>query len=249
MSGQETALLVFDTETTGLCKGQDQVIELAVQAGLTPSAPRHTWRFRPSVPIDPEAQKVHGISAEDLAGERPFSFYAARLHRMFTRADVLIGYNVGFDLDMVQAEFERAGLPAVDLREKRIVDAYRLWASMEPRKLQDAHRRFVGAEFDGAHQAQADVAATAAVLRGMIGAFGLQEADWATLAERCGPIAKPRHIEHRDGIPVLAFGKHAGRSLSEIAAGPDRGYLDWMLKGDFPENVKHVCRTALQQAA
>lgn len=249
MTRQETALLVFDVETTGLRKDRDQVIELAVQAGLVPSAPRHTWRFRPSVPIDPEAQKVHGISAEDLAGERPFSAYAARLHRMFTRADVLIGYNVGFDLDMMQAEFERAGLPAVDLQDKRIVDAYRLWQKMEPRKLQDAHRRFVGAEYDGAHQAQADVTATAAVLAGMLGAFGLAEADWAALAERCGPIGRSRYIEDRQGIPVLTFGKHAGRPLHEIAIGPDRGYLDWMLKGDFPENVKEICRAVLQRAA
>ena len=249
MSGQETALLVFDVETTGLRQGHDQVIELAAQAGLSPGAPRHTWRFRPSVSIDPAAQAVHGISLEDLAGERPFSAYAARLHRMFTRADVLIGYNVAFDLEMIQAEFARAGLPVLDLEDKRVVDAYRLWQKMEPRKLQDAHRRFVGAEYDGAHQAQADVAATAAVLSGMIGAFGLVDADWSTLAERCGPVAKPRHIEHRDGIPVLAFGKHAGRPLSEVAAGPDRGYLDWIVRGDFPESVKQVCRAALQRAA
>src|SRR5438105_10979342 len=97
---QDTRLLVFDTETTGLRRDHDQVIELAVQAGLTAAAPRHTWRFKPSVPIDPEAQKVHGISMDALVAERPFLAYAPRLHRMFTAAEVLIGYNVAFDLDM-----------------------------------------------------------------------------------------------------------------------------------------------------
>ena len=59
-------------------------------------------------PIDP-AERIHGITGAELAAERPFSVYAAQLHEMFSGAEVLIGYNVGFDLDMLQAEFGRAG--------------------------------------------------------------------------------------------------------------------------------------------
>jgi hypothetical protein len=78
----------------------------------------------------------------------------------------------------------------------------------------------------------------------MLTAFGLQGAGWSELAELCGPVGRS-HIEHRDGVPVLAFGKHAGRPLHEIAAGPERGYLDWILRGDFPEGVKRLCRVAI----
>lgn len=83
----------------------------------------HTWRFRPSVPVDPAAERIHGITAAELEGERPFA--------------------------------------------------------------EHAHRRFVGRDFAGAHCAQADVAATAAVLAGMIAAFDLGEADWPALARLC----------------------------------------------------------------
>ena len=177
-------ILVFDVETTGLQKDRDQIIELALQAGLDDDAPRRCWRFCPSVAMDPASQAVHGISAADLAAEPPFAACAAELHALFSNAQVLIGYNVGFDLDMLQAEFERAGLPSLDVADKLVVDPCALWRRMEPRGLQQAHRRFVGTTFDGAHRAQADVTATAAVLCGMLAAFGLQ-AEWHSLAELC----------------------------------------------------------------
>ena len=181
MSG---AVLVFDVETTGLQKDRDQIIELAVQEGLEPDAPRRCWRFRPAVPIDPASQAIHGIGAAELAKEVPFGDHAAELHERFTAAQVLIGYNVAFDLDMLQAEFARAGLSPLALDDKLIVDPYTLWRKMEPRGLQQAHRRFVGTALEGAHRALADVAATAAVLGGMITAFNLQ-AEWPALAALC----------------------------------------------------------------
>lgn len=179
------SILVFDAETTGLRRDHDQIIELAVQVGIGRAAQLHTWRFRPSVPVDPAAERIHGITAAELERERPFAEHAARLHHMFSQAPVWAGYNVGFDLDMLQAEFQRAGLPPLATEGKAIVDAYRLWQAMEPRGLQHAHRRFVGRDFAGAHCAQADVAATAAVLAGMIAAFDLGEADWPALARLC----------------------------------------------------------------
>ena len=104
-------VLVFDVETTGLQKDRDQIIELAVQVGLSPDAPRRCWRFCPTVPMDPDSERVHGIGAADLAAEPPFAACAAELHALFGEARVLIGYNVSFDLDMLQAEFARGGPP------------------------------------------------------------------------------------------------------------------------------------------
>ena len=188
MRGVDASLLVFDVETTGLRRDHDQVIELAVQAGLDADAPRQTWRFRPEVPIDPAAQRVHGITLTELAGEQPFVACAAPLHRLFSRAEVLIGYNVGFDIDMLQAEFWQARLGSLEVGRKHVIDAYRLWQRMEPRGLQQAHQRFVGTGFEKAHRAQADVAATAAVLAGMLAAFGLETAEWSAIAALCAPI-------------------------------------------------------------
>lgn len=253
MSSVETArrLVIFDVETTGTDKRRDQVIELCVQFGVEADAEHVTWRIRPDVEIHPGAQAVHGISMADLEGCPRFPEVAQAIRAVFTDAEVLVGYNLAFDIDMLQAEFERAGLPGLELKEKQIVDPFRLWQQCEPRSLQDAHRRFVGAEFAAAHSATADVAATGRVLRGMIASFGLVE-DWSHIAQVCEPerpswIGPSRHIRWgEDGQPVLAFGKYAGTPLHRLAHGPDANYLQWVMDKDFPPHVREVCRRSLE---
>src|SRR5690606_27708698 len=91
-------VLVFDVETTGTDKRRDQVIELCVQFGIEPDARSQTWRIRPDVAISPGAQAVHGISAEDLVGCPRFPEVADAVRAIFDEADVLVGYNLAFDI-------------------------------------------------------------------------------------------------------------------------------------------------------
>mgnify|MGYP001245500997 CR=1 FL=1 len=251
MSNQNLSILVFDVETTGTKKDYDQIIELSVQQGLGDDEPRKTWRFKPSVPISPGAQQVHGISMDDLADCEPFSKVAEKIHRGFAKADVIVGYNVNFDLEMLQAEFQRAGLLSIDLTKKLIVDPLRLWQEMEPRSLGDAHRRFVGIEFEDAHSAEADIAATARVLNGMLTDFNLKDRSLEELADLCEPerrnwIGPSRHFQWKEGVPIIGFGKHAGTPLHELIDGPEAGYLEWMMSKDFPEHVTRICAHALR---
>lgn len=178
--------MIFDVETTGTDRIRDQVIELGVQFGLDGGGPGESrvWRIRPSCPIDPGAQAVHGISMEDLEGCPPFAQVAREIRDVIDGARVLIGYNLAFDIEMLQAELERAGLSPVELAGKQLVDPLRLWQRCEPRSLQAAHRRFVGQEFAAAHSASADAAATGRVLRGMLAHFNLA-ADWTAIARVC----------------------------------------------------------------
>lgn len=244
-------IIVFDVETTGTDRRRDQVIELCIQFGLAHRAPARTWRIKPTIPIGPGAQAVHGISIEDLAGCPGFGFYADRVRYIFSRANVLVGYNLAFDIDMLQAEYERLGQPLLDLSDKRVIDPFRLWQQCEPRSLQDAHRRFVGDTFDAAHSAAADVAATGRVLSGMIDGFGLPR-DWSDLSEICWPdrarwIGPTRHVQWAEGgIPVIGFGRHGGTPLTALADGPEQDYLRWIVAKDFPAHVRQICNKALQ---
>src|SRR5215207_3055129 len=103
---QGQRVLVSDVETTGTDRRRDQVIELCVQDGLDGAASSRIWRFKPSVPINPGAQAVHGISMEDLAGCPSFGACAEEIVEVFTAAEVVIGYNLAFDIDMLQSEYE-----------------------------------------------------------------------------------------------------------------------------------------------
>ena len=79
MSKDDHTLTVFDVETTGTRKDQDQIIEPSAQQGLGTDTPRKTWRIKPSVPISPGAQRVHGISMDDLKDCEPCSIVLRHL--------------------------------------------------------------------------------------------------------------------------------------------------------------------------
>jgi DNA polymerase-3 subunit epsilon len=246
-------IIVFDVETTGTDRRRDQILELCIQFGLAHRAPSRTWRIKPTIPIGPGAQAVHGISIEDLAGCPGFGFYADRVRYIFSRAQVLVGYNLAFDIGMLQAEYERLGLPLLDLADKKVIDPFRLWQQCEPRSLQDAHKRFVGERFDAAHSASADVAATGRVLTGMIDGFGLS-ADWDQLADVCWPdraqwIGPTRHVQWDNrGVPVIGFGRHDGTPLTALGGGPEQDYLRWIMAKDFPAHVRQICGKAMELA-
>jgi len=250
----EPRIIVFDCETTGIDFQRDQVIELCVQHGLGESATSRTWRIRPSVAIAPAAQAVHGIAMEELAGCPKFGEYADEIIQVFAQADVIVGYNISFDIEMLQAEYARIERPPLDLTTKKLVDAFRLWQQCEPRSLQHAHRRFVGDEFASAHSASADVAATARVLTGMLEHFKLADQDWQQIASVCDPlpgraswVGPSRHLRWEGEAIVVGFGKYSGVALHQIAAGPDRSFLEWAMQKDFPSHVVEIFKSALER--
>jgi DNA polymerase III subunit epsilon len=244
-------IIVLDVESTGKDRSTDQIIELCLQHGVTADALSQTWRILPTVAIHPEATAVHGIKAEDLVGCHPFVTVALEFRPLLEAADVIVGYNIAFDLDMLQAEFSRAKTPPLDLAGKRIVDVLRLWHHVEPRTLVAAHEKFCGQAFDGAHQAGADVAATARVLGAMLETFGLADKSWPEIATISDPFASRQawigpspHIQWDDsGTVVFGFGKHRGCQVDQV----DAGFLRWVIGKDFPPHVKDVCRVVLER--
>jgi DNA polymerase-3 subunit epsilon len=191
---------------------------------------------------------------EDLAACPMFGEVADDIAAAFARADVLVGYNLAFDIEMIQAEMGRLGRPLLDLAGKKIVDPLRLWQHCEPRSLQHAHVRFVGNGFTAAHSASADVAATGRVLSGMLQHFKLHEQGWDEIAAVCDPqpnkwaswVGPSRHLRWEGEVVVIGFGKHSGTPLHELAAGPDRSFLRWVVERDFPPHVADVCRAAME---
>jgi DNA polymerase III subunit epsilon len=244
-------VVVLDVESTGKERATDQIIELCVRLGFGPDAEYRTWRIRPEVPIHPEATGVHGITMEDVAGCRPFAEVSVEFLPLIAGASVIIGYNVAFDLDMLQAELSRAKIPPLDFSGKKVVDVLRLWHHVEPRTLVAAHAKFCGSELVDAHQAEADVAATARVLTAMLGTFGLADKPWSEIAAISDPFARrttwlgPSHHVQWDesGAVVFGFGKYKGQQVGHA----DRGFLRWVLAKDFPPHVKKICEVAMER--
>jgi len=246
-----TKIVVLDVESTGKERGTDQIIELCLQLGIGANSESRTWRIRPSIAIHPEATGVHGITAADLVSCALFADTAPEFMPLIVEADVVVGYNVSFDIDMLQAELVRGQIPPLDLAGKQVVDVLRLWHRVEPRTLVAAHQKFCGEALVDAHQASADVAATARVLEAMLKTFGLTDKSWPEIAGMSDPflgraawVGPSPHVQWDDsGAVVFGFGKHKGHRIDQV----DAGFLRWVLGKDFPPHVKDVCRVALER--
>lgn len=244
----DTTVIILDVETTGVDTLNDQVIELAVQFGFGEDdrpGPCEVMRFKPTIPIPVEATAIHGIRDEDVAEASAFGAGATYVERIIEAATVIVGYNVEFDLKMIDAELRRVKR-RLDLRGKLIVDPMQLWRVCEPRTLQGAHARFVGSTFENAHSAGADVAATGRVLLGMLEHFGHAGKFWDEIALVAAPdrptwLGFTNHFVWKDDRVVLNFGKHVG---TDARAGAVKGYLTWMQKQDFPVHVLEIARAA-----
>ena len=108
-------LLFFDIESTGLNIASDSIIELCFVKILPGGSQQvKTWRVKPwdyvndcQREINPSAQAVHGISAEDLMDKPTFYEISEEVAQWLTGSD-LAGFNSAkFDLPMLAEEIER----------------------------------------------------------------------------------------------------------------------------------------------
>jgi len=124
--------IIFDTETTGLDPKEDRVIEIgAIElVNRFPTGKTFHHYIHPGDrPIHPDAQAVHGISLEALAGKPAFSGIAGDFVA-FIEGAKLIAHNANFDIAFINAEFARLSLPAVEAG--RVVDSLALARRKHP---------------------------------------------------------------------------------------------------------------------
>lgn len=111
------AVLIIDSETTGLSRWADDVLELSIINGAGRTV--HTSRYGSWLKKWPEAQEVHGIRPEDVEGLPTFEEDAAKISGLLRRARVLAGYNVWFDLGfMAAAGIRFPDVPTCDVMEE-----------------------------------------------------------------------------------------------------------------------------------
>jgi len=123
-AGQRSVL--FDTETTGLDPlNGDRVIEVAALELINelPTGRHFHALIDPQRDIPPDASRIHGLTAVDLAGKPVFADVAGDL-AAFLGDSRLIAHNAPFDFDFLDMEFGRAGLPP--LARDRMIDTLAL---------------------------------------------------------------------------------------------------------------------------
>jgi DNA polymerase-3 subunit epsilon len=250
-------LLFFDIESTGLNIASDSIIELCFVKIFPGGEERvKTWRVKPwdyvadcQRPINPSAQAVHGISAEDLADKPTFYQIVDEVVEWLTGSD-LAGFNSAkFDLPMLAEEIERVRrwkgreLP-VDLHSMKMVDVQNIFHAMEPRTLKAAYMFYCGRDLENAHAAEADTLATYEVLKGQLDRYAGDPRIENNVEKLARFSTKQRTVDYAGRLvlndkdePTVSFGKHKGKTAREVYFS-EPSYFAWIDNGDFTLDTK-----------
>jgi len=105
--------LILDTETTGINPLTERVIEIGVIEMVNRKATGNTLHvyLNPDQPVG-DSVAIHGITDEFLQDKMRFAQIAQDL-RAFLLGGEIIAHNASFDMNFLEAEFRRCGLPAL----------------------------------------------------------------------------------------------------------------------------------------
>ena len=236
-------MVFFDLETTGVNVASDRIVEIS-WLKIQPDGRESKWTqlVNPTIPIDPRAIAIHGITDEDVKDKPTFTEIARTLARDFEGCD-FAGYNSNkFDIPLLAEEFLRAGVD-FDLRKRKFIDVQVIFHKMEQRTLIAAYKFYCQKELENAHSAEADTRATYEILKAQLDHYEHLQNDVDYLSafstqNRSVDLAG-RIIYNDKDIEVFNFGKYKGESVEEVLK-KDPGYFGWILNGDFPLYTKKV---------
>ena len=176
LTGDQPMYLFFDTETTGVPAGADNVHMVQLAWLLTDDTggvrAQADFIVRPDGFVIPdEVAKVHGITqARAMTEGRPLDSVMLPFIAALRFPVRLIGHNINFDLLIIRKEFERLGWED-EIYGKETLCTMRASTDlcMIPRqgggwkfpKLGELYRKLFNCDFENAHNARADIEATA----------------------------------------------------------------------------------------
>jgi DNA polymerase-3 subunit epsilon len=215
--------IYYDTETTGVRVGKDRIVEIAA---YDPVQDRKFCLFtNPECPIPKETSDITHIT-DDMVKDAPKIKEALLAFSEFCSDPdvVLVAHNNdAFDKPFLESEFERAQLPMPKWIFLDTLKWSRKYRFDLPRHGLQVLREVYGIEANQAHRALDDVFVLYQVFSRMIG-----DLSWETILNL---------MDKSPQILRMPFGKHAGKSLSEIP----KDYVIWLSKSgafDKKENAQ-----------
>ncbi len=109
--------VIVDFETTGLNVATDRIVQIAAikMNGLKVEKKKFNHLINPQIPIHQKITDIHKISNQDVVGKPIFPEIQKEFHD-FLENRIIIGFNIGFDLAILQNEMERYQLPKKEYR-------------------------------------------------------------------------------------------------------------------------------------
>jgi DNA polymerase-3 subunit epsilon len=227
--------IVLDTETTGLnARLGDRIIEIgAIELVNRRPTGNHFHRYvNPEREIEEGALRVHGITSEFLQDKPRFGDIAREFVEYVAGAELII-HNAAFDVEFLNAEFEKARLAPIERHVAAVIDTLRQARELHPGKrnsldalceryqIDHSHRTLHGALLDAQLLAEVYLAMT----RG-------QESLAIGLDDPAGPVAAVQAAStgERPRLAILpaseAEAAEHARILESIAK-ESKGKLVW----------------------
>jgi DNA polymerase-3 subunit epsilon len=239
-------LCFIDLETTGLQIGADRIISIAAMRrdNVTPLYEL----VNPERPIPAEVSELTGLTDAMVENAPRWDAIAQRVAH-YIEGCTLVGFNIhNFDLPMLAEEMHRVGV-AFDWEAFTVIDCGSIFKKKEERTLAAALEFYCGKPMIDAHNAMADVVATADVFDGQLRAYvdlrKLSQWELAMFSQLGDKRADPSgKLVWKDGKVCYNFGKHKGTAVTD-----EQGFALWMLNRDFPETTKRVLTRILDAEA
>ena len=247
-------LAVFDLETTGINIVKDRIVEISI-IKVMPNGDKEikTKRVNPTIPIPAETSMIHGIYDEDIKDAPTFKQIAKEIAKFLEGCD-LAGFNVlKFDIPMLAEELLRSGVD-FDTKNRKIVDAQKIFHMMEPRTLHAAYKFYCNKDLENAHSAEADTIATFEVLDAQVERYKDVEIKDNKTGKKYVPVKNDmqslheitssnmidfagRMVYNSEGVAVFNFGKHKNKPVLDVLK-REPGYYDWIINNEFALNTK-----------
>jgi len=124
--------IVWDTETTGIMPGDGhRIVEIGAveMVGRTVTGRTFHTYLDPQRPMPKDAERVHGLSSEFLTGQPIFEQVIDDFLAFIGDAP-LVAHNAAFDMEFLNWELKRAGMPIIPMT--RAIDTLEISRKANP---------------------------------------------------------------------------------------------------------------------
>lgn len=239
-------VLAWDVETTGLNAKEDFIIQLAAakfekETGVLLQT--NKWYIKPAhtYEISPKAQEVHGLTKEFIeANGVYFKDIAKDFLNMMEDADLLTYNGNTFDIKFLYEECKRWNID-LPIFGKKFYDAFNMECKLTPRTLSATFKKYMGYEFEDAHDALSDVIATGKVFFAQQQTHGLTYEDIDTWDENnlLTPDGSIRRAHN--GTIIFAIGKYRDSEYMDICR-KDPHYIKWFMENVASNYTQNILR-------
>lgn len=266
MIESKTPVLFFDTETTGILKGEKgeiisngSMIQLAYRKIENGKKIDKNYFFNTDTKIEIGSMAVHGIYPKLLKEKSKWEYLNDNIRKELEiefKNSILVAHNMDFDKDVMQKENIKMWTKLIDTlkvaktmwAEWVLFDSQ--WNAPEYVNLQYLRYYFELYEIkdkDGefecttAHDAFGDVIVLENVFYKLF--ERIKEKLNISDAEVLEIMQKITDKEF-SMIKTMRIGKYRWKSFEEVAKN-DRGYLEWIVWADFTPDIKYTCNVWL----